>query len=151
MAKKVTKKDQECYLKYMLSHSRKWAITCLEWVYSCQTSEEKADEDFVQAQLAEAKHILKDEFNQHEADIKEGLKRGVTIERNGIGFTRFDAKILTSLCEFYREKGRLSNKQWELLFKKITKYWKQFMKHPDFNEDKFISQVTTWKEKQNMS
>lgn len=50
---------------------------------------------------------------------------GTVRNLNGVGFVCTDAAILTSFCERYKKKGCLSDKQIELLFKKIGKYARQ--------------------------
>ena len=45
--------------------------------------------------------------------------------RNNVGFTGADAPILTSLAKFYLKTGFLTEKQTNLLKKKICKYWRQ--------------------------
>jgi len=44
---------------------------------------------------------------------------------NGVGFMVFDSEILTSFCNQYMKKGQLSEKQIDILFKKIGKYASQ--------------------------
>lgn len=44
---------------------------------------------------------------------------------NGMGFNSGDAEFLTSLAEWYVEKGFLSPRQLELARKKLPKYWNQ--------------------------
>jgi len=48
-----------------------------------------------------------------------------THELNHVGFTGADARILTSLVEYYQRNHYLSPKQCYILFKKIPKYWNQ--------------------------
>jgi hypothetical protein len=57
-----------------------------------------------------------------------------TSEHNGIGFTAFDAGILSSLSLQYTETGRLSNKQLELLFDKMPKYAGQLLALSDIEK-----------------
>jgi hypothetical protein len=47
---------------------------------------------------------------------------------NGEGFTKADAKVLSSLHDFYKNKGKLTPKQDLLLAKKIKKYAGQLCK-----------------------
>lgn len=51
-----------------------------------------------------------------------------THELNGVGFSAFDAEILTSFAKQYKRKGFLSPKQMEIARKKIRGYWKQLAK-----------------------
>jgi hypothetical protein len=45
-----------------------------------------------------------------------------TTKRNGVGFTPADAPILTSLAKQMQQRGWLSAKQWEILYKLLPKY-----------------------------
>ncbi len=47
---------------------------------------------------------------------------------NNIGFTGSDAKILTSFAQQYERKGDLSEKQMNILYKKMPKYAGQLLK-----------------------
>lgn len=47
---------------------------------------------------------------------------GLVTDYNGIGFTGTDSQILTSLAQQYQRKGYLSEKQMNIVFKKIGKY-----------------------------
>ncbi len=53
--------------------------------------------------------------------------REVTSEDNGCGFTGTDAEFLSSLAKQFINKGFLSDKQLDHVFKKIPKYWRQIM------------------------
>ncbi|MFA5434141.1 MAG: hypothetical protein WC319_14955 [Candidatus Paceibacterota bacterium] len=57
----------------------------------------------------------------------EELENEVTRFINGVGFTGVDAKILTSFAKQYQSRGWLSQKQMEILHKRIPKYWKQIV------------------------
>lgn len=46
---------------------------------------------------------------------------------NGIGFVPTDAYILSSFAAQYKSKGKLSEKQMAILFKKMPKYAKQLI------------------------
>lgn len=48
-----------------------------------------------------------------------------TTDHNGVGFTGVDAEILSSFAKQLKNKGYLSNKQMQLLSKKMPKYWNQ--------------------------
>lgn len=54
-----------------------------------------------------------------------------TIYNNGVGFSGTDGRILTSLAKQLIKTGYLSNKQMELLMKKMPKYWKQIVEISD--------------------
>lgn len=50
-----------------------------------------------------------------------------TTEQNGIGFTSFDAEMLTSFAKFAIRNGFLTEAQMVCLRSRITKYWKQLL------------------------
>ena len=50
---------------------------------------------------------------------------------NGVGFTGADGEILASFAKQYRNRGSLSPKQMDLLYKKMPKYWKQIISISD--------------------
>jgi hypothetical protein len=53
-------------------------------------------------------------------------KRKKTAKRpNGVGFNRVDAEILSSFAEQVKRSGDLTEKQLEILFKRIPKYASQ--------------------------
>jgi len=47
---------------------------------------------------------------------------GDTRHNNGVGFTGHDAPVLTSIAQWYMDKGFVTPKQGELIRKKIKKY-----------------------------
>lgn len=51
-----------------------------------------------------------------------------TREANKVGFSAFDAEILTSFAEQFKERGRLTENQIVILKKKIGKYAGQLLK-----------------------
>jgi len=50
-----------------------------------------------------------------------------THEHNSVGFTAFDAEVLTSFAKFYQRVGFLTDNQMSILKKKIGKYWRQLL------------------------
>jgi hypothetical protein len=52
-------------------------------------------------------------------------KSEATKHKNGIGFNGTDAKILSSIAEYYIRFGRLSQKQIEVVEKRMRKYHRQ--------------------------
>ena len=52
---------------------------------------------------------------------------GQNVEHNGRGFTSYDADLLTSFVEFYRNAGFLTQKQLAVARKKLAKYWRQLL------------------------
>lgn len=55
----------------------------------------------------------------------------ITRNLNGVGFTGTDGEILTSFANQYLRKGQLSDRQMDLLMKKMKKYWRQVLNHCD--------------------
>lgn len=53
---------------------------------------------------------------------------GYTKETNKIGFTKFDAELLTSFAKQYESKKWLSVKQLAVIRRRIPKYWRQLVK-----------------------
>lgn len=68
---------------------------------------------------------LKVIYDNQTADEKHDAS---TKHYNKIGFTGFDAEILTSFAQQYEHKGDLSDKQMALLYKKMPKYAGQLLK-----------------------
>lgn len=60
-----------------------------------------------------------------ENQTKDEQEMEVTAHHNGVGFTAYDAKFLTSLAQQYKDYGYLSAKQMEALHKAIPKYASQ--------------------------
>jgi len=46
---------------------------------------------------------------------------------NGLGFSGTDAELLTSFAQQYLARGFLSQKQWQILFRRMPKYHKQII------------------------
>lgn len=55
-------------------------------------------------------------------------KTDSTRHRNGVGFTGYDAKVMTSLAKSYLKYGHLTPRQTELARRKIIKYAGQLAK-----------------------
>jgi hypothetical protein len=70
---------------------------------------------------------------------------GMTKQINYVGFTCLDAEILTSFQNQYKSKKYLSNKQINLLMKKMPKYWKQIVSISD--QIMLEKMVEEWKSK----
>ena len=50
-----------------------------------------------------------------------------TVVKNGVGFTGYDAEILTSFAKCYERRRFLTPKQMAVLRKRIVRYWKQLL------------------------
>ena len=63
-----------------------------------------------------------------------------TYNHNGVGFTGIDGQILTSFAKQLIKYKRLSDKQMDLLFKKMPKYWKQVLSISDKKQIEILIQ-----------
>jgi hypothetical protein len=64
----------------------------------------------------------------YDFQTREEQQRQNTLIYNGVGFTGTDGKILSSFARQFLRHGALSQKQLELLMKKMPKYWIQIVK-----------------------
>ena len=64
------------------------------------------------------KGLMRIYANQTESEQSSGI----VISNNGIGFIHVDSEILTSFAKQFEERGILSEKQLEILYKKMPKY-----------------------------
>ena len=69
---------------------------------------------------------------------------GDVSEFNGVGFAGTDSAILTSFCKQYQKYGRLSEKQMQIVFKKIGKYAGQLTRHAIENK-MYVKDGNVWK------
>ncbi len=67
----------------------------------------------------------------YEFQTRDEQKRGNTVYHNGVGFSGSDGEILTSIAKQYLKTNRVSQKQLDIVFKKIPKYWMQVIKISD--------------------
>ena len=75
---------------------------------------------------AYALHALVFVYNKQTADEQESMATKID---NGVGFSGFDAEIMTSLASQYIAKNYLSAKQMNLVYKKIPHYANQIFNH----------------------
>jgi hypothetical protein len=75
-----------------------------------------------------AAHALIQIYRRQTADEKAAQ---ATTESNSVGFAAFDAEILTSFAEQWQRRQWLSDKQWEILLKRIHCYWRQILEVSD--------------------
>lgn len=71
------------------------------------------------------------------AQTEDEKNDGDTKHENGVGFTGLDADILTSFAKGYEHYGHLTEKQLNILYRKIGKYAKQLYRVSD--KDKLIA------------
>lgn len=62
----------------------------------------------------------------HQTDAEKSVE--ATTEFNGVGFSGADGEFLSSLARQYKERGRLSEKQMQFVFKRVPKYTNQIFK-----------------------
>lgn len=75
----------------------------------------------------------------YEKQTADEQKMSGTIYYNGVGFNGTDGMILSSFAKQLLKRGRLSDKQMEILMKKIPKYWEQIVMLSD--KEKLISLI----------
>ncbi len=56
---------------------------------------------------------------------------GFSMERNGMGFSKFDAPLLTSIAEWGQRRGFLTPKQGEVVRRRLGKYVRQLNSYDD--------------------
>ncbi len=54
-------------------------------------------------------------------------EKGKTVSKNGVGFTAYDATVLTSIAKFYRRTGFVTADQLTVVRQRIVKYWRQLL------------------------
>lgn len=59
---------------------------------------------------------------------EEELRSESTVESNRVGFTAFDAELLTSIANQYRSRGHVSIRQMKVVYKRMPKYATQLDK-----------------------
>ena len=95
----------------------------------------KAIKDFLKSKLGTdagwALRALKKIYENQTADEQAS---GSTHYINNIGFTGCDAEILTSFAGQLDRRGFLTEKQMNLVFKKMPKYWGQILEISDRNK-----------------
>lgn len=67
-------------------------------------------------------------YRIHEYQTESEQRTEDTHVFNGVGFTKVDAKVLTSLVNYHKSKGCLTPKQMKLLKFRIGKYAGQLVK-----------------------
>jgi hypothetical protein len=130
----ISKKSFCIFIKNKLRTDKGWALGALQKIYDFQDEWEERGvivyttlEYMLQQQGVVTGEIF---FETEEAiDIPDEyifeIKYLKTRLNNGVGFNKIDSEILSSLHNFYKERGFLTEKQYALLFKKIPKYHKQ--------------------------
>lgn len=92
----------------------------------------KAKKEFIKNKLSSnktwARRALIEVYNLQY--FNEQLFMGSLI-KNKMGFTRFDAELLTNMAEFYESNQFFTSQQYKILFKRMPKYWLQILKISD--------------------
>jgi len=89
------------------------------------------------------RHAVKAMFRIYEYQTAEEQAHGSVYSDNGVGFAGIDSAILTSFCNQYRKSGYLSEKQYNILFKKIGKYAGQLTRHA-IERGMYVKQDKVW-------
>ena len=63
-----------------------------------------------------------------ERQTAEEQNSDITIHRNGMGFSAYDADILSSMAKQFQRYGKLTDKQLYVARKKLQKYIKQLVR-----------------------
>lgn len=107
-----------------------------------ETVTKKQIKDFVKGKLStDRAWALRGVIRILEFQTKDEIKSNNTYDYNGVGFTGFDGEILTSIAKFYLNTGKVSNKQLEILFRKMPKYWKQLVNLSD--KDRLLNMIVS--------
>jgi hypothetical protein len=89
----------------------------------------KEEKEFVKEKLAtDQRWALKALIEIFNFQTLAEQKSKNTIDYNGVGFTGTDGRILSSLAQQFKKKRRLSEKQMDILYQKMPKYWGQIIK-----------------------
>lgn len=87
--------------------------------------------DFIRRKLdsvvALARKSLLMIYQRGQTPMERALKGQVLEEKNGYGFTAFDCEILTSFAEQLLAKGWLSERQDQILMKRMPRYARQIL------------------------
>lgn len=68
------------------------------------------------------KAVIRGMIRIHSFQTAEEQSAGITVEDNGMGFNGLDAEFMTSLVNFHKERGFLTDTQMTLARKKMLKY-----------------------------
>lgn len=95
----------------------------------------KAQQEFVKTKLGTSKVWAQNALLKiYDFQTQEEQQSEHTKFINGIGFTGVDGEILSSFAKQLQVRKTLSDKQMNLLFKKMPKYWKQIIAISDENQ-----------------
>jgi hypothetical protein len=93
---------------------------------------QKRTREFLKEKLSKnPKWALKALVKIYEFQTAEEQENEHTYDHNGVGFTGVDGNILSSFAKQYLKYHKLSEKQMNLLLKKMPKYWKQIVSISD--------------------
>jgi hypothetical protein len=84
------------------------------------------DKDRVRAILDGSKKLRVEALlHLYRSQTDSEKQSGVTGERNGVGFSKFDAELLSSFAQQAIRRGFLSAKQMQVLNRRLPHYWRQ--------------------------
>lgn len=69
-----------------------------------------------------------------QSQTKAEMNLEETTEANGVGFSKTDGAILISILKFFNDKRYISQKQMNVIKRRIPKYWKQILKVTDMTK-----------------
>lgn len=78
--------------------------------------------------LADNQWLIRGLLAIHSRQTEDERQSGVTVHDNGIGFNGVDAELLSSFAEQYNKYKRLTDRQLEIVRKKLPKYSGQLEK-----------------------
>ena len=130
--------ESTCYKKIEFFSKKIWSIQ-KKVVYLYQKTKQKRTMEFKSKSAIESairemittnpQRAIKAMLRIYEYQTADEQESGDVGEFNGVGFAGTDSVILTSFCKQYQKYGRLSEKQMEIVLKKIGKYAGQRTRH----------------------
>lgn len=92
----------------------------------------------------EKKRAIKALLRLYEYQTEDEKSCGTVDNLNGVGFSGTDAELLTSFCKQFERRKNLSDKQMEILFKKIGKYAGQLTRQA-ISKKLYVKEGKVWK------
>lgn len=105
----------------------------------------KEIEDAIRAAITtERNRAIKAMMRIYEYQTEDEKACGTVENLNGVGFAGTDAELLTSFCKQFERRKNLSDKQMEILFKKIGKYAGQLTRQA-ISKNLYVKEGKVWK------